>query len=80
MIEYAFLMVLVATITFAVIALAGTQLTGVYQDVSFEMQHMLDSNTYAPSGAVVAPNTSPAVTCPAGETLQLRGHKWKCKK
>ncbi|HEX3630425.1 MAG TPA: hypothetical protein VHW91_08145 [Candidatus Dormibacteraeota bacterium] len=79
MIEYAFLMVLVATITFAVIALAGTQLNGVYQDISFEVQHMLDSNTYAPNGAVVAPNTTPTATCPAGETLQLKGHKWKCK-
>ena len=73
-------MVLLATITFAVIALAGTQLTSLYQDVSFEMNHMLDSNTYTQSGQVVTPGTTPANTCPAGESMQLRGHKWKCKK
>ncbi|TMD41460.1 MAG: hypothetical protein E6I88_07455 [Chloroflexi bacterium] len=81
MIEYAFLMVLLATITFAVIALAGTQLSGLYQEVSFEFTHMLDSNTYAPDGSVVTPDTTPASgTCQTGETLQLRGHQWKCKK
>ena len=80
MIEYAFLMVLLATITFAVIALAGTQLTGLYQEVSFEFAHMLDSNSYAPDGAAVPPGTTPGgVTCPSGQTLQLRGHQWKCK-
>ena len=81
MIEYAFLMVLLATITFAVIALAGTQLSGLYQELSFEFTHMLDSHTYAPDGSVVTPGTTPApVTCPSGESLQLRGHQWKCKK
>lgn len=72
-------MVLLATITFAVIALAGSQLTGLYQDASFEFTHLLDSNTYAPDGSTVAPGASPSFTCPSGESLQLRGHKWKCK-
>ncbi len=80
LIEYAFLMVLLATITFAVIALAGNQLTGLYNDLSFEMQHLTDSNTYTPNGTTVAPGaTPPAGTCSAGETPFLRGHKWKCK-
>ena len=80
LIEYAFLMVLLATITFAVIALAGTQLTGLYGDLSFEMQHLTDVNTYTPNGNPVAPGTTPpAGTCAAGQSLLLRGHKWKCK-
>ena len=80
LIEYAFLMVLLATITFAVIALAGNQLTGLYSDMSFEMQHLTDSSTYAPNGVAIAPgSTPPAGSCPAGKTLELRGHKWKCR-
>jgi Flp pilus assembly pilin Flp len=80
LIEYAFLMVLLATITFAVIALAGTQLTSLYQEVSFEFTHLLDPNTYAPDGSAVTPGTTPSASCPTGETLELRGHKWMCKK
>jgi Flp pilus assembly pilin Flp len=79
LIEYAFLMVLLATITFAVIALAGTQLKGLYQEISFEFTHVLDTNTYAPDGSAVTPGTTPSVTCSPGQTLQLRGHKWMCK-
>ncbi|HET9847001.1 MAG TPA: hypothetical protein VFR68_00385 [Candidatus Dormibacteraeota bacterium] len=80
LIEYAFLMVLLATITFAVVALAGNQLTGLYSDLSFEMQHVTDPNTYAPNGVTVAPGTTPpAGSCPTGKTLELRGHKWKCR-
>lgn len=72
-------MVLVATITVAVIVLAGTQVSGLYQDVSFEFTHLLDTNTYAPDGSVVPPGTTPAVSCSPGTTLQLRGHRWKCR-
>ena len=79
-VEYAFLMVLLATITFAVILLAGNQLKTALNDVSFEFAHITDSSTYAPDGSAVAPGTTPpSATCPSGETLQLRGHKWKCK-
>jgi Flp pilus assembly pilin Flp len=78
MIEYAFLMVLLATITFAVVALAGNQLTGLYQDVSFEFTHLLDSQTYAPDGTSVAPGSTPTYSCPAGQSLQLIGHQWHC--
>lgn len=79
LIEYAFLMVLLATITFAVIALAGNQLTSLYSDLSFEFQHLADANTYTPNGTTVAPGTTPpAGTCPVGQTPFLRGHKWKC--
>ena len=79
LIEYAFLLVLLATITFAVIVLAGNQLLGLYQDISFEFAHLLDSNTYTQSGAVVPPGSSPAPgACPTGQTPVLRGHRWKC--
>lgn len=80
MIEYAFLMVLLATITFAVIALAGNQLTGLYREVSFEFTHLLDSNSYTTDGTIVPPGTTPSgVTCPSGESLNLRGHLWICQ-
>lgn len=79
LVEYAFLMVLLATITFAVIALAGNQLTGLYNDLSFEFQHITDTNTYTANGTVVPPgSTPPPGTCPVGQTPELRGHKWKC--
>jgi Flp pilus assembly pilin Flp len=81
LIEYAFLMVLLATITFGVVALAGTQLSGLYQEVSFEFTHLLDNHTYAPDGTQLAMSTTPdPATCPPGQTLELRGHQWKCKK
>jgi Flp pilus assembly pilin Flp len=80
MVEYAFLMVLLATITFAVILLAGNQLKTAYNDISFEFTHITDASTYMPDGSAVAPDASPpAAACPPGQTLQLRGHKWKCK-
>jgi Flp pilus assembly pilin Flp len=81
LIEYAFLLVLLSTVAIAVIIMAGTQLTTIYSDVSYEFTHLTDSATLAPDGVTtVAPGGSPAASCPAGETLQLRGHKWKCKK
>jgi Flp pilus assembly pilin Flp len=79
-IEYAFLMVLLATIGFAVIALAGNQITGLYQEVSYELTHITDATTLAPDGTTVSPGATPGTSsCPAGKTLELRGHKWKCK-
>ena len=80
LVEYAFLMVLLATITFGVIALAGSQLKGLYDEVSFEFTHIVDNQTYAPDGTVVPPGTTPdPAACPPGRTLQLVGHKWRCK-
>ena len=80
LIEYAFLMVLLATVAIAVIIMAGNQLSSVYNDVSYEFTHLTDANTLAPDGVTtVAPGASPAASCPAGQTLQLRGHKWKCQ-
>lgn len=80
LIEYAFLMVLLATIGFAVIALAGGQLKGLYDDVSYEFTHFTDTTTLAPDGTTVMPGTTPGTSsCPPGRTLELRGHKWKCK-
>jgi Flp pilus assembly pilin Flp len=80
LIEYGFLMVLLATISFAVIALAGTQLQGAFQDVSYELTHLTDASTVAPDGSTLDPGVTPApAQCPPGESAQLRGHKWKCR-
>ena len=79
LIEYAFLMVLLATIGFAVIALAGSQLTALFEEVSYEVTHITDATTLAPDGTTVSPGATPASSCPAGQTLELRGHQWKCK-
>jgi len=76
LIEYAFLLVLLATITFAVVALAGSQLLGTYRDVSFELTHLADTSTYAPDGSIVSPGATPS--CPSGQQPILRGHQWKC--
>ena len=79
LVEYAFLMVLLATVGIAVIIMAGNQLAGVYNDVSYEFAHLADGSTLAPDGVtIVAPGATPAASCPGGQTLQLRGHKWKC--
>ncbi|MEA2634159.1 MAG: hypothetical protein QOH92_926 [Chloroflexota bacterium] len=80
LIEYAFLMILLATVAIAVIIMAGTQLTGIYNDVSYEFTHLTDSATLAPDGVTtVSPGVTPSSSCPSGQTLQLLGHKWKCK-
>jgi Flp pilus assembly pilin Flp len=79
LIEYAFLMVLLATITFAVVALAGAQLKGAFSDVSYELTHLTDSATLAPDGSTLSPGATPTSSCQSGESLQLRGHKWKCR-
>jgi Flp pilus assembly pilin Flp len=79
-IEYAFLMVLLATIGIAVIMLAGNQLMGAYQDISYEFTHITDTATLAPDGTTtLPPGATPSATCPNGSQPQLIGHKWKCK-
>ena len=80
LIEYAFLMVLLATVAIAVIIMAGTQLAGTYNDVSYEFTHLTDTATLAPDGVTtVSPGATPTSSCPSGKTLQLLGHKWKCR-
>ncbi len=80
LIEYAFLMILLATVAIAVIIMAGTQLTSTYNDVSYEFTHLTDATTLAPDGVTtVSPGATPASSCPPGQTLQLMGHKWKCR-
>ena len=78
--EYAFLMVLLATIGIAVVMLAGTQLLGLYDDISYEFGHITDSATVAPDGTTLSPGATPASSCPDGSEPQLKGHKWKCPK
>jgi len=80
LIEYAFLMVLLATVAIAVIIMAGNQLAGVYNDVTYEFNHLTDASTLAPDGVtIVPPGATPAASCSGSQTLQLRGHKWKCR-
>lgn len=81
LIEYAFLLILLATISFAVVILAGTQLQGAFNDVSYELNHLTDTSTLAPDGTTtLSPGATPVPgECPAGESAQLRGHKWKCQ-
>ena len=80
LIEYAFLMILLATVGIAVIIMAGTQLTSVLNDVSYEFTHITDTATLAPDGVTtVSPGATPTSSCPPGKTLHLLGHKWKCK-
>ncbi len=80
LIEYAFLMILLATVAIAVIIMAGTQLTSTYNDVSYEFTHLTDATTLAPDGVTtVSPGATPVSSCPPGQTLQLMGHKWKCR-
>jgi Flp pilus assembly pilin Flp len=81
LIEYAFLLILLATISFAVVVLAGAQLQGTYNDVSYELNHLTDTSTLAPDGTTTlsAGVTPGSGSCPAGESAELRGHKWKCQ-
>jgi Flp pilus assembly pilin Flp len=81
LIEYAFLLVLLATISFAVLVLAGSQLKGAFDDASYELTHMTDTTTLAPNGSTaLSPGATPDPTsCAPGQTAQLRGHKWKCR-
>jgi Flp pilus assembly pilin Flp len=79
LIEYAFLLVLLATICFAVLVLAGAQLKGAFDDVSYELTHITDPTTVAADGTTVSPGATPATnTCGTGQHEELRGHKWHC--
>jgi Flp pilus assembly pilin Flp len=79
-VEYAFLLILLATISFAVLILAGTQLQGAFSDVSYELTHITDTATLSPDGTTLSPGaTPPASDCQSGQHSELRGHKWKCK-
>lgn len=78
LVEYAFLLVLLAAIGVAVLVLAGNQLQATFNDASYELGHITDTSTLAPDGVTTL---SPGATasCPAGTNAQLKGHKWKCK-
>jgi Flp pilus assembly pilin Flp len=66
MVEYAFLLILVATVVIAVVILAGAQLKGLYQDIADEFNYLTTTTiTGTP-------------TCPDGTPAILRGHKYKC--
>lgn len=65
-VEYCFLLVLLATIGVAVVVMAGNQLKTTFNDVSFEFNHLSDTTLFG----------SP--TCPDGTPAILRGHQYKC--
>lgn len=65
-VEYAFLMVLLATIGVAVLILAGNQLKSTFNDMTFEFNHLTDTTIVG----------NPV--CPDGTQAVLRGHKYKC--
>ncbi len=65
-VEYGFLLILLASVVIAVVILAGGQLKGLYQDISDEFTNLA---TTVITGTPTCPNGSPAV---------LRGHKYKC--
>lgn len=69
MIEYAFLLVILASITIGVIFLAGDQLGVALNDVSYDLGHVAD-----PAPATVAPHP-----CADGTTAVFRHTKWRCK-
>jgi|SRR5713226_377688 len=68
-IEYAFLLVILATITVGVIVLAGDQLGVAFNDVSYDLGHATD-----PAPVTVAPHA-----CPDGTIAVVRHTKWRCK-
>ena len=70
LIEYAFLFILLATISIAVVFLAGTQVRTTLNDVNYDIAHMGMTDTIT-----VAPH---ACTEP-GETAIFRHGKWRCR-
>src|SRR5437660_10144561 len=75
LIEYGFLMVLLATIGFAVVALAGNQIMGLYDEVSYELTHITSQTTLAPYGpTTLAPCATPSAgSSPPVSYLEQRG-------
>lgn len=68
MIEYAFLILILATITIGVIMLAGQQLGVTFNDLSYDMGHIADPN----------PVTAAPHNCPDGTAAVMRHTKWRC--
>lgn len=81
LVEYGFLLVLLTSVAFAVIVLAGSQLQTALSDVSYELTHMMDTTTLAPNGTTtLALGATPAPgSCAPGQTAYQRGHKWHCQ-
>jgi len=67
-IEYAFLLIILATITMGVIFLAGQQVTIAFNDVVYDTAHIGD-----PAPVTVSPHT-----CADGTAAVFRHTKWRC--
>ena len=68
LVEYAFLFVLLATISIAVIMLAGTELKSTYDQISYQLGHL---------GTQVMVGNTPQ-TCPDGTAAVLQANKYWC--
>ena len=68
LVEYAFLFVLLATISIAVVMLAGSQLKATYDELSYQFGHL---------GTQVIVGNTPQ-TCSDGTAATLHGHKYWC--
>ncbi len=67
LIEYAFLFILLATITLAVLTLAGQQLQVTFNDIRFDLDHLGDATVSQPHD------------CSDGTTAVWRHNKYRCK-
>jgi hypothetical protein len=68
-IEYAFLLIILATITIGVVFLAGDQLGLAFNDFSYDVGHVGD----------LAPITVSPHPCTDGTVAVFRHNKWRCK-
>lgn len=71
MIEYAFLIILVATILIGVVALAGQQVTITYNDIRTDIE-------VAVSGGSTGQQLASPHTCSDGSAAVFRHDKWRC--
>lgn len=67
-IEYAFLLIILATITIGVIFLAGQQVAIAFNDITYDTAHISD-----PAPVTVSPHT-----CADGTAAVFRHTKWRC--
>lgn len=71
MVEYAFLITLIATIMIGVLALAGRQLETAFNDIRTDV-------SVAISGGSAYPQLAQPHNCQDGGQSQYRHNKWRC--
>lgn len=70
-IEYMFLVILIATVMIAVLVLAGKQVEIAFNDVRTDVE-------VAVSGGTSYPQLASPHTCSNGDAAVLRHEKWRC--